>query len=98
MSRPHLLGGPEYALGASCFLSESCERLLYSDYLVPWIWRSIMIQKLDCGCSVDDAFYLTTHEKDGHYPIGTSPGSFGKKCDKFKPCGCVIKTLNDADR
>lgn len=51
-----------------------------------------MIVTLTCGHVIDDAVY-STHchgfERDGgHYPIGTGPGSFCKRCDLYRPCLC----------
>lgn len=48
-----------------------------------------MLTNLPCGCRVDDAVLSTIHEPDGkHYPIGTSPVTFCKKCDLYRPCLC----------
>ena len=49
-----------------------------------------MIVKLACGCRIDDAVMSTTHWSDGkHYPIGTSPSLYCKRCDLFRPCLCA---------
>lgn len=51
-----------------------------------------MIVDLDCGCRIDDEFYSTFHQKDGlHYPIGTGPKSFCRRCDLYKPCVCTAE-------
>lgn len=47
-----------------------------------------MIVLLPCGHIIDDAVMDTTCVDGRHYPIGTGPSSFCKRCDLYKPCLC----------
>lgn len=48
-----------------------------------------MIVRLPCGHVIDDAVMsFVCHGDEGHYPVGTGPSSFCKRCDLYKPCPC----------
>jgi hypothetical protein len=46
-----------------------------------------MIVTLPCGHTVDDLHYDTVcwGERFGHWPLGTSPRSYCKRCDLYHP-------------
>lgn len=47
-----------------------------------------MIVTLPCGRAIDDAVFSTICEGGRHYPIGTGPATFCKRCDLYRPCIC----------
>lgn len=48
----------------------------------------MMLVQLPCGHVVDDAVMDTVCQDGQHYPIGTGPTTFCKRCDLYKPCLC----------
>lgn len=51
-----------------------------------------MIVTLPCGHVINDETHSTHCYGEGwdggHYALGTSPGSFCKRCDLYRPCLC----------
>jgi hypothetical protein len=56
-----------------------------------------MIVQLACGHVIDDAIMDTVCTPRGHYPIGTGPTSFYKRCDLYRPCVCDATTHVNTD-